>query len=54
MNDVTSKGIEAAQATAITSVAKPKWEKPEVIDFQPITVSRGVSNIVGDGISNLT
>lgn len=53
MKDITSKGIEAAGIEA-TSAVKPKWEKPEITDFKPITVARGHSALLGDGISNLT
>ena len=54
MKDITSKGIEAQAGIEPTSVAKPKWEKPEITDFKPITVARGISYRIGDGISNLT
>jgi hypothetical protein len=52
MNDINSKGIDAAEG--METSAKPKWEKPEITDFKPITVARGVSNLLGDGLSNLT
>ena len=54
MQDITSKGIDAGQAGDINSTNKPKWEKPEITDFKPITVARGVSRNPGDGLSNLT
>lgn len=54
MKDITSKGTEAQAGVEATSVAKPKWEKPEITDFKPITVARGISYRIGDGISNLT
>ena len=54
MKDITSKGIGAQEGIQSSSVAKPKWEKPEITDFKPITVARGISYRIGDGISNLT
>lgn len=54
MNDITSKGIEAQERIEAVSVAKPKWEKPEIVDFQPITVARGLGGNPGDGGANLT
>ena len=37
-----------------TSVAKELWSKPEITDFQPVTVARGISYRIGDGFSNLS
>lgn len=54
MKDITSKGIGAQEGVEATSVAKPTWEKPEITDFKPITVARGISYRIGDGTSNLT
>jgi hypothetical protein len=54
MKDINSKGIEAQDAIQSVSAAKPKWEKPEITDFKPITVARGISYRIGDGLSNLT
>jgi len=54
MNDITSKGIETQESIEAVSVAKPKWEKPEIVDFQPITVARGAGGNPGDLGSNLT
>jgi hypothetical protein len=38
------------------SVESPKeaWVKPEIVDFKPVTVARGISYRIGDGISNLS
>ncbi|HEX7848257.1 MAG TPA: hypothetical protein VF485_00865 [Sphingomonas sp.] len=54
MEDINSKGAGAQEGIEATSVAKPKWEKPEITDFKPITVARGISYRIGDGLSNLT
>ena len=54
MKDITSKGIEAQKGGETNSVAKPKWEKPEITDFKSITVARGAGGNPGDGLSNLT
>jgi len=37
-----------------TPMAKELWSKPEITDFQPVTVARGISYRIGDGISNLS
>ena len=29
------------------------WVKPEITEFKPVTVARGISYRIGDGISNL-
>ncbi|MFZ5670778.1 MAG: hypothetical protein ACOY4K_14910 [Pseudomonadota bacterium] len=34
--------------------AKEAWVKPEITDFKPVTVARGISYRLGDGISNLS
>jgi len=54
MKNITSNGIVGRDGIEATSAAKPKWEKPEITDFKPITVARGISYRIGDGISNLT
>lgn len=46
--DVTSE-----QAESITDIHKDVWVKPEITDFKPVTVARGISYRIGDGISNL-
>lgn len=33
--------------------AKDVWVKPEITEFKPVTVARGISYRIGDGISNL-
>ena len=40
-SDVTTDGI------------KEVWVKPEITEFKPVTVARGISYRIGDGISNL-
>ncbi|MEO8077009.1 MAG: hypothetical protein ABI818_11805 [Acidobacteriota bacterium] len=32
---------------------KEAWVKPEITEFKPVTVARGISYRIGDGISNL-
>jgi hypothetical protein len=32
---------------------KDVWVKPEITEFKPVTVARGISYRIGDGISNL-
>jgi len=32
---------------------KDVWVKPAVVEFKPVTVARGISYRIGDGISNL-
>ena len=54
MKDITSKGVGAQEGIEAIPAAKPAWEKPEITDFKPITVARGLSFNIGDGISNLT
>lgn len=54
MKDITSKGVEAQEGAETISAAKPKWEKPEITDFQPITVARGAGSNAGEGVNNVT
>jgi hypothetical protein len=35
-------------------VEKAPWTKPEIVSFKPVTAARGVSFMIGDGISNLS
>jgi hypothetical protein len=46
--DVT---LERADET--TDSTKDAWVKPEITEFKPVTVARGISYRIGDGISNL-
>jgi hypothetical protein len=46
--DVT---LERADDT--TESIKDAWVKPEITEFKPVTVARGISYRIGDGISNL-
>ena len=32
---------------------KDAWVKPEITEFKPVSVARGISYRIGDGISNL-
>ena len=45
--DVTSERAE------VTDDSKEVWVKPEITEFKPVTVARGISYRIGDGISNL-
>jgi hypothetical protein len=50
--DVTlERGDHSSDAT-IESI-KDVWVKPEITEFKPVTVARGISYRIGDGISNL-
>jgi hypothetical protein len=42
--EIAAKGTEST---------KDVWVKPEIVDFKPVTVARGISYRIGDGISNL-
>jgi hypothetical protein len=33
---------------------KEEWVTPEVTDYKAVTITRGISYRIGDGISNLT
>ena len=48
-NDVISQ-----RADTIAESTKEAWIKPEIVDFKPVTVARGISYRIGDGISNLS
>lgn len=39
---------------AAASASKEVWAKPEIVDYQPVTVARGVQYRIGDGVSNLS
>lgn len=51
--DVVSEPIDRVAESAVES-SKAPWVKPEIVDFKPVTVARGVSYRIGDGISNLS
>jgi hypothetical protein len=36
-----------------SDLTKEEWVKPEITEFKPVTVTRGISYRIGDGISNL-
>ena len=46
---------DVASERADNTADQPKeaWVKPEITEFKPVTVSRGISYRIGDGISNL-
>ena len=48
LQDVTLDRGDAA-----TDGTKDVWVKPEITEFKPVTVARGISYRIGDGISNL-
>ena len=50
--DVTLDRVED-RVEAATEGAKDAWVKPEITEFKPVTVARGISYRIGDGISNL-
>jgi hypothetical protein len=35
-------------------IERPRWSKPEITSFKPITDAEGISYRPSDGISNLT
>jgi len=39
---------------ATTVPSKEGWAKPEIVDYQPVTVARGISYRIGDGVNNLS
>ncbi|QNO28356.1 hypothetical protein EEB18_005230 [Sphingopyxis sp. OPL5] len=55
-NDMADKEIADILHDANDGVAgaREAWIKPEIVDFQPVTVARGISYRIGDGINNLS
>ena len=51
----TSKDVAVAleQGDPMNDGIKDVWVKPEITEFKPVTVARGISYRIGDGISNL-
>jgi hypothetical protein len=45
--------VTAAETEPMVEQPKEAWVKPEITDFKPVTVARGISYRIGDGISNL-
>lgn len=45
--------VTAAETEPVVEQPKEAWVKPEITDFKPVTVARGISYRIGDGISNL-
>ena len=44
---------ETIVETAVEHIKAP-WVKPEIVDFKPVTVARGMAFRLGDGLSNLS
>ena len=51
VNDTSEN--DAGDTSEKTGSVKGVWQKPEITDFKPVTVARGISYRIGDGISNL-
>ncbi|HSX53793.1 MAG TPA: hypothetical protein VLG14_00710 [Sphingomonas sp.] len=57
---IDSKSADLRHDDALASgkqeqaLAKEIWSKPEIVDYQPVTVARGLSYRIGDGFSNLS
>jgi hypothetical protein len=51
--DVTLERAASITEIRTTEIEKDAWVKPEITDFKPVTVARGISYRIGDGISNL-
>jgi hypothetical protein len=51
--DVISERAEGITEST-SEPTKDAWVKPEIVDFKPVTVARGISYRIGDGISNLS
>lgn len=47
--DVVSERTEHAVENT-----KAPWVKPEIVDFKPVTVARGMAFRLDDGLSNLS
>lgn len=45
--------VTLARTANTVDEVKEVWVKPEITDFKPVTVARGISYRIGDGISNL-
>ena len=45
--------VTLERADDATENTKDAWVKPEITEFKPVTVARGISYRIGDGISNL-
>lgn len=49
MTDPTNLDTDAVQ-----TAGKREWSKPEISSFEAVTVTRGASFRIGDGVSNLS
>ncbi|MEO8259983.1 MAG: hypothetical protein ABI868_21740 [Acidobacteriota bacterium] len=49
-----SQDVIPEPAIGTTESTKEAWVKPEIVDFKPVTVARGISYRIGDGLSNLS
>ena len=45
--------VDLEQGDPVNDGIKAVWVKPEITEFKPVTVARGISYRIGDGISNL-
>jgi hypothetical protein len=52
-HDVVPVRTETIVETAVENTKAP-WVKPEIVDFKPVTVARGMAFRLGDGLSNLS
>ena len=48
-----NQDVTLDRGDAVIDGAKDVWVKPEITEFKPVTVARGISYRIGDGISNL-
>jgi hypothetical protein len=42
------------RSAAADSAPRERWDKPQIIDYQPLTIARGIAYRIGDGVSNLS
>ncbi|HSX53792.1 MAG TPA: hypothetical protein VLG14_00705 [Sphingomonas sp.] len=58
MTVITSANLQHDDAPvsepAVRELVREVWSKPEIVDYQPVTVARGVQWRIGDGVSNLS
>jgi hypothetical protein len=52
-NDQPQDVVTLERGDATSDDTKLVWVKPEITEFKPVTVARGISYRIGDGISNL-
>lgn len=49
-----SRNDELRSESPVRECAKESWSKPEIVDYQPVTVAHGINRNIGDGINNLS